>query len=95
MARRKPLDKYPKEYFELFRHASERTITVVHETIAQAEATRNELYTFRSVLYHSHDQQDLARLAQNVRLSITGSTLTAEPILQLNIGDPNDGHKEE
>lgn len=90
MARKKPIDSYPTEFFALFRDASERSITIQHESLAQAEATRNELYTFRSVLYHSPDHEDLAVKAQNVRLSITGPTLTAEPIR-----GPNNGNQEE
>lgn len=85
MARKKALDSYPKEYFELFRMADKKTITITHESLAQAEATRNELYTFRRVLYEQDGQVTeataaLADAAQNVRLSVQGVTLTCEPI---------------
>lgn len=83
MARKKALDSYPKEYSELFRMANEKTITITHESLAQAEATRNELYTFRQVLYTEGDTEATAALAdaaQNVRLSVQGVTLTCEPI---------------
>ena len=82
MARKKDIASYPKEYFELFRMANEKTITVKHETPAQAEATRNELYTFRQVLYDDAKGAlaVVADAAQNVRLSVRGETLTWEPI---------------
>jgi len=56
-------------------------VTLTHETNEQAMNTRNDLYTFRSVLYHSKDHEVLAKKAQNVRLIVKGSTLTLEPIL--------------
>ena len=83
MARKKSLDSYPKEYFELFRMANEKEIMITHDSHAQAEATRNELYTFRQVLYDEGDteaQAVLADAAQNVRLSVRGSQLICEPI---------------
>ena len=82
MSRKKPLPSYPKEYFELFRMANEKTITITHETSAQAEATRNELYTFRQVLYADAKGAlaVIADAAQNVRLSVRNEVLTCEPI---------------
>lgn len=83
MARKKSLDSYPKEYFELFRMANEKQVTITHESNAQAEATRNELYTFRQVLYDEGNTEALAALAdaaQNVRLSVREAVLTCEPI---------------
>lgn len=82
MSRKKNISSYPKEYFELFRMANEKTITVTHETPAQAEATRNDLYTFRQVLYADAKGAlaVIADAAQNVRLSVRGSQLTCEPI---------------
>lgn len=82
MARPKDLSSYPKEYHELFRMANYKSISITHENTAQAEATRNELYTFRKVLY-SEGYGALAVLAdaaQNVRLSIRNAVLTCEPI---------------
>lgn len=80
MPRRKELHKYPEEYFMLFRMASIAAITVVHETPEQANATRNDLYTFRSTLYKEGTDEGLISAAQNVRLTITDATLVAEPI---------------
>lgn len=83
MARKKSLDSYPKEYFELFRMANEKGVFITHDSNAQAEATRNELYTFRQVLYdegNTEAQAVLADAAQNVRLSVRGSQLICEPI---------------
>lgn len=83
MARKKSLDSYPEEFFNIFRMANRQTIRVTHETQAQAEATRNELYTFRQVLYDEGDTVALAVLAdaaQNVRLSVQGAQLICEPI---------------
>jgi len=83
MARKKPLSSYPQEYFAIFRTGSWSTLNIKHETQTQAEATRNELYTFRSVLYAEPGKMfsDLKRKAQNVRLFINGDTLTLEPII--------------
>lgn len=82
MARRKTLSTYPQEYFNIFRMADRQEINIRHNTPAQAEATRNELYTFRKVLYEEGGAmlEELKTAAQNVRLSITESTLTCEPI---------------
>ena len=82
MATRKSLTGYPKEYFELFRMASTKEIQVKHETKEQAESTRNDLYTFRQVLYSDPTGAlaVTADAAQNVRLSVRDSTLTCEPI---------------
>lgn len=82
MARKKPLSSYPKEYFELFRMANTRKITITHETNSQAEATRNDLYTFRQVLYSEATGAIavIADAAQNVRLSVREKVLFAEPI---------------
>lgn len=82
MARRKPLNTYPREYFNIFRIGDRQAINIVHETKEQAMATRNELYTFRQVLYDEGDGhlEELKSAAQNVRLSVTEATLTVEPI---------------
>lgn len=82
MARKKQLSSYPKEFFELFRMANEKLITITHESNAQAEATRNELYTFRQVLYADTKGAlaVIADAAQNVRLSVRDAVLTCEPI---------------
>lgn len=84
MARRKLLSAYPREYPSLIREANKRTLTIPHETRAQAEATRNDLYTYRSVLYQEQDADfaELQHLAQNVRFSIEDTTLIAEPIIK-------------
>ena len=82
MARRKALQNYPKEYFEIFRHADRKAINIRHETKAQAEATRNDLYTFRQVLYDEGEavHEILKTAAQNVRLAVHEATRTCEPI---------------
>jgi len=85
MARRKNILIYPKEYFSLFQQASRQEISIQHKTRASAEATRNELYTFRQVLYAAPGvyYQKVARAAQNVRFTIEATTLTAQPIRNL------------
>jgi len=62
--------------------ANHKQIIITHDSPAQAEATRNELYTFRQVLYDdgSGATAVLADAAQNVRLSVRGVVLTCEPI---------------
>jgi len=62
--------------------ANHKQIIITHDSPAQAEATRNELYTFRQVLYDdgSGATAVLADAAQNVRLSVRGSQLICEPI---------------
>lgn len=82
MSRRKKLSEYPKEYFTIFRIADRTEIVIKHETKAQAEATRSELYTFRQVLYDEGEamHEILKTAAQNVRLAVNGATLTCEPI---------------
>ncbi len=83
MARRKELSRYPKEYFLLFRMAAEKPINIACDSPEQAAATRNDLYTFRSVLrdHAEHDERlrELLRLAHTVSLSITDRTLTVKP----------------
>lgn len=80
MARQKPLDQYPNEYPQLFFEASKKQIVIACDSIHQAENLRNDLYAYRQVLYHNPRQEELSMKAQNVRLSVSGSTLTAEPI---------------
>jgi hypothetical protein len=79
MARRRPIESYPKEYWLLFRLASTKRIQIACATPAQARSTRNDLYAFRKVLAESDDTYELAKLAHTVSLSITDRTLTAEP----------------
>ena len=79
MARRRHIDSYPKEYFLLFRMAATKRIRIACDSPEQARSTRNDLYTFRSVLAESDDTRDLAKVAHTVSLSITDRTITAEP----------------
>lgn len=87
MARLKKLDQYPPEYSILFFEANRKSIVVACDSANQAENLRNDLYAFRKVLYANPYQEELSMKAQNVRLVISGSTLTAEPIRPKQLGD--------
>ena len=84
MARKKPIDRYPREYQVLFEQAATKTIRVACDSPEQAYSLRNDLYAYRSVLKDNaeddHWTYALAKLAYTVTLSITDRTLTAEPI---------------
>lgn len=84
MARKRPIGNYPKEYFLLFQMAAEKQINITCDSPEQARSTRNDLYTFRSVLKDlaedDTEMHELAKLAHTVTLSIHDRTLTAEPI---------------
>ncbi len=89
MAKYRPIETYPKEYFSLFRMANEKPVHLEHENRTQAETTRSSLYAFRQVLYQQTEPtyQQLAILAQNIRFTITNSTLTAQPIRKIENGN--------
>ena len=82
MARRKNLTSYPEEYFKLFEHAASTEITITLESFKQARSLRNELYTFRSVLYETPGAYytELKNAALNVRISLQDSKIILEPI---------------
>lgn len=83
MAKRKPLDKYPKEYFLLMERAAKERIKVACDNETAAQTLRNDLYTFRRVLYQSEQYQITSALAQNVRMCIDDNIFIAEPIRAL------------
>lgn len=85
MARQKTLDKYPAEYYSIFRMANEREVVIACDSAQQAKSLRNDLYAFRSVLYKHGEERD-QQLAQNVRMFIQGNSLIAEAIRSLKNG---------
>lgn len=79
MARPKPLDNYPPEYFSLLRQGQHREVVIACDSSRAAQNLRNELYTFRSVVRkHGSDKQ--ASEAGNLRFKVTDNILTVEPI---------------
>lgn len=85
MARRKTLDKYPQEYHSLFQMGGRRKVVVACDSNKAAQNLRNDLYSFRAVLYQ-HGSASEIQFAQNVRLIIEDRNLIAEPIREIKDG---------
>ena len=92
MARQKELSKYPTEYGLLFATASKEQVTIPCESKQQADNLRNDLYSYRQVLYADTNSTSLAAQAQNVRMFVRFTDnqwqLIAEPIRVIT-GDEN------
>lgn len=86
MGRVKQLNDYPREYGKLFWMAARKAVIVTYHTSAQALSARNELYQYRQTLYKDTGRKETAARAGNVRISVAGKSLTAEPIRSLNDG---------
>lgn len=85
MARPKPFHRYPPTYRELVASASEAPVRIECKSERRARSMRNELYTYRSVLFRHADRQptaenlQLAILADWIQFRIEGTELIAEP----------------
>lgn len=80
MPRAKQYENYPQGFFELFRRAIKKPITITCESEAAAKNMRGELYVFRSVLYKNAGKAPLlAANATNLQFSIDDNRLTIGP----------------
>lgn len=79
MARKKTLDRYPPEFYSIFKMGNERELVIACDSAKAAHNLRNDLYSFRSVL-EKYGTEEAVQTAKNVRLSVTENKLTVEPI---------------
>ena len=83
MPRRRPLDQYPQEYYDLFSKANYAPVEMEFDRASEAVGFRIEMYNFRRALRESlllnpnnSDVAEAVALAESLTFPLSGTTLT-------------------
>jgi len=91
MPTRKPFDKYPSVYEELFRRALEQDVKIPCATVASAKTLRTDLYNYRAAVRDMAEQNlnylDLSAACDGVQISRHGASITLHQPLRQKFAD--------